>query len=300
MGFFRHILSAALVCGSIAAAQISFPLEDFHKALGASGTNFSYNKSKVKLEALDGLLYTVSYRGPASDYLSGGMVLAAAMGQKEIAQGFNNYLRQNALNLRGKGQVKLGVADGYDFRLELGAELSFSLGPEEVREFGRDHNVLGSKGVMIREFSDFECPFCQKLHKEIWAQLKKRFIESGQARFSYRHLPLFEIHLQAYPAALASECAALQGKFFEYHDGLFSKGLDYIARAREARLDMNRFQSCMAGAQTVPTVAEDFNITRKLGLNSTPTVFVGPFRLPNPYDLATYERYLRMAAALQQ
>lgn len=300
MWFFRSALLMALAFASLAAAQISFPVESFHKNLGSSGTSFSYGKGQVKLETLDGLLYTVSYTGPASDYLSGGMVLAAAMGEQEIAQGFSNYMRQNALNLRGKGQVKLGIADGYDFRLELGAELSFSLRPEEVREFGRDRNVLGSKGVMIREFSDFECPYCKKLHKEVWAQLKKRFIETGQARFSYRHLPLFEIHLQAYPAALASECAALQGKFFEYHDGLFSRGLDYLARAREARLDMNRFQTCMAGAQSVPTVAEDFNTARKLGLNSTPTVFVGPFRLPNPYDIATYERYLRMAVALQQ
>lgn len=283
----------------MAFAQIGFPADNLRKALkvSASDTEFAYNRGTVKLELLAGYLYKLTYSGPVADYLSAGQVLAAGLGQPNIAQGFANYMDKNAAQVRTQGRVQLQVSDGYDFFLQLSDQLIINLGPEEVADFGQDRNVLGKGGVMIREFSDFQCPYCIKLQKEVFPTLKQRFLDTGQARFSYRHLPLFEIHPQSLPAALASECAALQGKFWDFHDAVFAKGFDYTSRAKEAKMDVSKFQTCMSNAQSLDTVYSDFNFARKLGLNGTPTVFVGPFRLPNPYDIPTYERYLKMAAA---
>ncbi len=284
---------------SMAFAQVSFPADNLRKTLkvSAADNEFAYNRGTVKLELLAGLVYKLEYRGPIADYASAGQVLAAGLGQPGIAQGFASYMDKNAAQVRSQGKVQLQVSDGFEFLLELSDQLAFTLAPQEVADFGQDRNILGKQGVMIREFSDFQCPYCIKLHKEVFPAIKQRFLDSGQARFSYRHLPLFEIHPQSLPAALASECAASQGKFWDFHDSVFTKGFDYTSRAKEAKMDIPRFQTCMSNAQSLDIVYSDFNLARKLGLNGTPSVFVGPFKLPNPYDIATYERYLKMAAA---
>ena len=75
--------------------------------------------------------------------------------------------------------------------------------------------------VTVIEFSDFQCPFCEQFFKTTYTQLKKEYIDTGKIAFYYRHFPLTNIHPLATPAALASECANDQGKFWEYHDLLF-------------------------------------------------------------------------------
>jgi protein-disulfide isomerase len=75
--------------------------------------------------------------------------------------------------------------------------------------------------VTIIEFSDFECPACYQFFSATYPQLKKDYIDTGKVTFIYRHFPLTAIHPNAFPAALASECAQEQGKFWQYHDILF-------------------------------------------------------------------------------
>ena len=83
--------------------------------------------------------------------------------------------------------------------------------------------ALGQKAPLtVIEFSDFECPACHNFFTQSYPQLKKEYIDTGKITFIYRHYPLTSIHPNAYPAALASECANEQGKFWEYHDILFS------------------------------------------------------------------------------
>lgn len=83
--------------------------------------------------------------------------------------------------------------------------------------------ILGNKdaAVTVIEFSDFQCPFCDQFVKNTYPQLKKEYIDTGKIAFAYRHFPLTSIHPNATPAAIASECANEQGKFWEYHDTLF-------------------------------------------------------------------------------
>src|SRR5712691_9566756 len=73
--------------------------------------------------------------------------------------------------------------------------------------------------VTMVEFSDFQCPFCGRFFAETEGALLKKY--DGKIRFVYRHFPLDSIHPFAQGAALASECANEQNKFWEYHDLLF-------------------------------------------------------------------------------
>ncbi len=73
--------------------------------------------------------------------------------------------------------------------------------------------------VTIIEFSDFECPFCARAYPTV-----KKILQTypSDVKFYYKHLPLISIHPRAQKAAEASVCAQDQGKFWEYHDKLFT------------------------------------------------------------------------------
>lgn len=73
--------------------------------------------------------------------------------------------------------------------------------------------------VTIIEFSDFECPFCQRAFPTV-QQIMDTY--PNDVRLVYKHLPLTNIHPNAERAAVASECARDQGKFWELHDKMFT------------------------------------------------------------------------------
>jgi len=93
----------------------------------------------------------------------------------------------------------------------------------EVRE--NDHTKGSSEaGVVLIEYSDFQCPACA-YYAPVVNQLSNVFPED--LLIVYRHFPLQSIHSNAKGAAVAAEAAALQGKFWEYHDILFEKQVEW-------------------------------------------------------------------------
>src|ERR671918_2810417 len=81
--------------------------------------------------------------------------------------------------------------------------------------------MLGSTRapVSIVEFSDFHCSFCKKFWADTLPKLKDTYIKQGKARFVYRHFAILGKFSEQ--AAMATECAGEQGKFWAYHDKLF-------------------------------------------------------------------------------
>jgi protein-disulfide isomerase len=72
------------------------------------------------------------------------------------------------------------------------------------------------------EFSDYERPYCYTFASETLVDVKSELIDKGKAKYVFRDFPLEDIHPKARPAANAARCAGDQGKYFEYHDKLFS------------------------------------------------------------------------------
>lgn len=146
---------------------------------------------------------------------------------------------------------------------------------------------LGSKNakVEIVEFSDFQCPFCRRFSKETLLQLKKEYVNSGKVAIHYRHFPL-GFHESAEPAAIASECANEQGKFWEYHDKIFEEQdkegsgtinftADDLKRwAWEIGLATNLFNSCLDSQNNKDKVSQDTSDGQKAGISGTPTFFI--------------------------
>src|SRR6478672_2924812 len=77
-------------------------------------------------------------------------------------------------------------------------------------------SMLGSKAapITIVEYTDYQCPYCQRFHVTAFAELKKAYIDTGKVRFFSKDMPL-DFHPNAMRAALAARCAGEQGKFWE-------------------------------------------------------------------------------------
>ncbi len=76
--------------------------------------------------------------------------------------------------------------------------------------------------VTIIEFSDYQCPYCQRFWAQTLPQIKREYIDTGKVKFVYRDFPILGLgHAYAQKAAEAAECAGDQGKFWEFHDLLF-------------------------------------------------------------------------------
>jgi protein-disulfide isomerase/uncharacterized membrane protein len=139
--------------------------------------------------------------------------------------------------------------------------------------------------VTIVEFSDFECGHCAAFHARLQEVLRRT---AGNVRVVFRHFPLdsscnpkvnSRFHPEACLAAVASECAAEQGKFWEYHNLLFDNQQrlgreSLIAYAKRVALDMDRFSTCLGSEQARARVERDARIGAELGVESTPTVFI--------------------------
>ena len=75
--------------------------------------------------------------------------------------------------------------------------------------------------VVILEFSDFECPFCQRWYVDTLPEIRARV--GDDVAIAFLHFPLTQIHANAAMAHAAAECAGSQGKFWEMHDLLFER-----------------------------------------------------------------------------
>ena len=129
--------------------------------------------------------------------------------------------------------------------------------------------------VKVIEFADYQCPYCKQVHPEL-LKLREEFPQ--QMVLVYEDFPL-PMHPFAEKAAEASHCADEQGKFWEYHDGLFqhSGPLDADALksvAQSLGLDQAKFSQCLDSGKEAPTVAKGLAEGHKLGLTGTPTFFI--------------------------
>jgi len=133
--------------------------------------------------------------------------------------------------------------------------------------------------VGVVEFSDFQCPYCAKVVNETLPQLKSKYVSPGKVVLVFRHFPLEAIHPFAKRAAEVAECAAQQGKFWDFHDLVFrnqpmlSDGSldDWTQRVGIAN---DKLKTCTAGAGPAK-VKQDIAEAQLLGIAGTPTFFIG-------------------------
>jgi protein-disulfide isomerase len=140
--------------------------------------------------------------------------------------------------------------------------------------------VLGNADapVTITEFSDFQCPFCKRFNDQTFGAIKTQYVETGQAKVVFRHLPL-PFHPEAQPAAEASMCAHDQGEFWAFHDLIFANqatmsSASYTAWATQLGLDMGEFNDCVSSRKYQSYVEADYQAASAVGISGTPSFVV--------------------------
>ncbi len=159
-----------------------------------------------------------------------------------------------------------------------------------------DLKGVSSKGpaeapIQVVEFSDFLCPFCRNLAGAFGGFMPQ---SQGRVAIFFKNYPLDQdcnpvmtrtVHEGACELALGGICAEEQGKFWPYHDRIFSQpplnpgNEDVIRLATEAGLDGSAMRQCLSSPGARAKLDRDIAEGKRLEVNATPTVFVNGKKL---------------------
>jgi len=259
------------------------------------------DEARKKNITLEQLLETEVYKGvkdPTEDQLE---VYYEGLDTQEPYQSVREDVLQHIRELR---RTKARAA--YVEQLRKEAKINVMLMPPSAQVNVSKAYARGSENapVVLVEFADYQCPYCQKVNPQI-QQLKKEY--GDNLTVIYKDFPL-PMHHGSEKAAEASRCAGEQGKFWEYHDVLFySKLLDVDAlkeHARVLKLDGDRFDTCLDSGAETGAVKKDLDEAKSLGLTGTPSFFVNGHFFSGVVDYAALKdivnQQLNLAATQHQ
>jgi protein-disulfide isomerase len=142
-------------------------------------------------------------------------------------------------------------------------------------------SMLGSKNapLTIVEYTDYQCPFCQRFHVASFPEIKRNYIDTGKVRFFSKDLPL-DFHPNAMRAAQSARCAGEQGKFWELRDVMGQNpdklDMDHIVGFADGlKMDSKALKACVDSGKYKDAVQTDVLEAMKIGANGTPTFIVG-------------------------
>jgi len=163
-------------------------------------------------------------------------------------------------------------------------------------------NIQGNENAIIElvEYGDYECPFCGRAYpivKKIQEKVGNRL------KFIFRNFPLTKIHHHAKLAAVATEAAAIQGKFWEMHDIVFEnqKLMNHYALvnyARQVGLNLTQFENDLAKSELFEKVETDFVSGLRSGVNATPTFFINGEKYNGSWEEEPLGKYIEEQIAL--
>lgn len=136
--------------------------------------------------------------------------------------------------------------------------------------------------VMIVEYSDFQCPYCKRFYDQVLPRILEDYVKTGKVRLTFKHYAF--LGEESRLAAQASECAAEQGKFWEYHDLLYSQNTganpaffsksNLAQLAAQIKLGGAAYTKCVDDAATLARIQEDAEEGTRIGVRGTPTFLV--------------------------
>ncbi len=172
------------------------------------------------------------------------------------------------------------------------APLNDNIQPKVIDKISIENDpILGdiNAPVKIYEFSDFQCPFCQRFYSDSIKQIEKEYIETGKVVLIYKDFPL-PSHSAAIPAAIYSNCANEQGKWKEFHDVIFTnqnfvssiEGLNQITKMID--LNQDELEKCIAREdEHLKEIQSDLEEGVSFGISGTPSILIGNDK--NGYEL---------------
>ncbi len=136
--------------------------------------------------------------------------------------------------------------------------------------------------VTVVEYADFQCPFCQRYFQQNNSALISQYVNTGKVRFVWKDYAF--LGQESIWAAEAARCANDQGKFWEYHDYLFTNqgaensgafSKDNLKKfASTLGLNMGQFNSCLDTDKYASVIQKETQEGNKVGVNGTPATFI--------------------------
>ncbi|MFZ5809037.1 MAG: DsbA family protein [Chloroflexota bacterium] len=149
-------------------------------------------------------------------------------------------------------------------------------------------NTMGDPNAPVQmiNFSDYQCPYCGRFSRDTEPLIVENFVKTGKVFFEY--IPYgpggIPIGQESADAAMASFCAAEQGKFWEYHDMLFANQTgenvgDYTLKRLEAfaqylGLDMDQYSACMKQKKYADKLEEGIKRGKDANIGGTPSFLI--------------------------
>ncbi len=146
-----------------------------------------------------------------------------------------------------------------------------------------DDPYLGDKAtakVAIVEFSDYQCPYCQRHAQNTLPSIVENYVDTGKIIYVYRDFPISSHGQITFDSAEASECVyevAGIDTFAKYHEEIFliEDGDELSSIAKELGVNMSKYNSCMSSGKYTDEYEKDLEDGQNAGISGTPGFVVG-------------------------
>ncbi len=168
-----------------------------------------------------------------------------------------------------------------------------------------DRRIIGDPNapVLIEAYEDYQCPHCQEFTAALDKTIRQDLVASGIARFQYQNR--FVIDQYSIVIASAAECAADQGRFWDYHDQLFanlsrspgaSRSADLKRYAANAGLNTSQFNQCLDTQKHYEQMLREDEAAKTRNVNATPTIFLNGVQYSGTWEPAAFKQAVEDAA----
>lgn len=303
---------------STALAQIGQPADLLLKQLNSyniekSANGYSTDEDfSFALEERSGVVYSLIGNGSLTqnniNFVSDLVATTTDFGE-DISTAIKTFLTDRVGELSGAGATSLPI-EQFTWNVTVTGEtepykLEFSLSLDELPAdtFPLADHIMGAADAkyVIREFSDFQCPYCEQFFVGAYLDIKEQLLTRGDVRLEFHHFPLVSIHPNAQPAAEAAECIVAANNpeaFWTFHDALFERqqawsdlpdASSYFVRlAQDVDLKIEGVAQCIADRTYKSKVVASYRAGGKLGIEGTPTLFVNGFKVGDYTQIESY------------
>ena len=187
-------------------------------------------------------------------------------------------LKGNISDKSAKQQALQQVQDTADVANPANAQIA------NLDQIGPNDHVLGDPktNVTFIEYADYQCPFCERFFTTVEPTIIKNYVNTRKINFVYRDYAF--LGPESTKAAEAAECASDQGKFWEYHDYLFShqgqeNGGSFADSklegfAKSLGLNTTTFNSCLDSGKYAEQISTSTSNGTKAGVQGTPKGYI--------------------------
>ncbi len=163
--------------------------------------------------------------------------------------------------------------------------------------------------ITIVEYTDFQCPYCNRYFEQTFPLVKENYIDTGLVRYVFKDFPL-SFHQQAPDAARAARCAHDQEAFMPMHDLLFERQGQWSGRsdvveilagyAAELGLDTAVFNDCVSSGKYNDAIQADLAEGFQVGVSGTPSFLVNGNLLVGALPFSTFQQAIESLLAQEQ